>query len=110
VVVITSSRTSLPDVPAAVDYLRCPVPEALQRLRSEHGIRSLLCEGGPTLNATLFAAGLVDELFLTIAPAVAGAGEALTIVEGDALPAPSSLELKSVHEAAGHLFLRYLVA
>jgi riboflavin biosynthesis pyrimidine reductase len=77
-------------------------------LRSE-GIRSLLCEGGPTLNSTLFAAGLVDELFLTIAPTIAGSGETLTIVEGLPLPAVVDLDLLSVHEAGGHLFLRYRV-
>jgi riboflavin biosynthesis pyrimidine reductase len=74
------------------------------------GIRSLLCEGGPHLNATLFDEGLVDELFLTIAPTVAGAGETLTIVEGHALPEAVDLELLTAHEADGHLFLRYRVS
>ena len=36
------------------------------------GIRALLCEGGPTLNRALLAAGVVDELFLTLAPLLAG--------------------------------------
>jgi riboflavin biosynthesis pyrimidine reductase len=83
--------------------------EALRRLRAE-GIGSLLCEGGPTLNATLFANHLVDELFLTIAPTVAGAGEALTIVEGAPLPEPVGLEVLTIHESDGHLFLRYRVS
>jgi len=74
------------------------------------GIRSLLCEGGPTLNSTLFARKLVDELFLTIAPTVAGAGEALTIVEGAPLAEAVELELLTAHEAGGHLFLRYRVS
>jgi riboflavin biosynthesis pyrimidine reductase len=81
----------------------------LRQLRSE-GIRSLLCEGGPTLNSTLFADRLVDELFLTVAPTIAGPGETLTIVEGIPLPDAVGLELLTVHEAAGHLFLRYRVS
>jgi riboflavin biosynthesis pyrimidine reductase len=85
------------------------VAAGLADLRRE-GIRSLLCEGGPTLNATLFGDYLVDELFLTIAPAVAGSGEALTIVEGLPLPATVELELLTVHEAGGHLFMRYRVS
>ena len=85
------------------------LPRGLRELRAD-GIRSLLCEGGPTLNSTLFEAGLVDELFLTVAPTIAGAGEALTIVEGPPLPAPVGVELLTVHEADGHLFLRYRVA
>jgi riboflavin biosynthesis pyrimidine reductase len=78
-------------------------------LRAE-GVRSLLCEGGPHLNATLFAEGLVDELFLTVAPTIAGAGESLTIVEGHALPEAIDLALLTVHEADGHLFFRYRVS
>ena len=80
----------------------------LADLRRE-GIRSLLCEGGPHLNSTLFALNLVDELFLTIAPAIAGPGETLTIVEGIALRHALDLELLTIHEAGGHLFLRYRV-
>lgn len=109
VVIVTQSDRELSGCAARVDYVREPVPAALRQLRDEHGVRSLLCEGGPTLNATLFAEGLVDELFLTIAPAVAGAGEALTIVEGPPLPDAVMLQLLTVHEAGGHLFLRYAV-
>lgn len=110
VVVSRSGRlpADLPLLAQAPESVRliADVREGLRELRAE-GVCSLLGEGGPTLNATLFAEGLVDELFLTIAPTVAGAGEALTIVEGAALPVAQALELVSVHEAGGHLFLRY---
>jgi 5-amino-6-(5-phosphoribosylamino)uracil reductase len=113
-VVVSASGQFPPDIPLLTDADQevLVVPDllmALKDLRTEHGIRSLLCEGGPTLNSTLFANNLVDELFLTVAPAVAGAGEALTIVEGAVLPATVELELLSVHEAGGHLFMRYRV-
>lgn len=36
------------------------------------GLPRLLCEGGPTLHRDLLAAGLVDELLLTVAPSVVG--------------------------------------
>jgi riboflavin biosynthesis pyrimidine reductase len=98
----------LQQTPNSVRLLGDP-PTGLAELRTE-GIRSLLCEGGPTLNATLFAKNLVDELFLTIAPTIAGAGEALTIVEGAPLPEAVDLELLTVHEGGGHLFLRYRVS
>ena len=59
--------------------------EVLRHLRAERGIRSVLCEGGPHVcTAQLAGAGPVDELFLTIAPKLAG-GEAPRILEG-ALP------------------------
>jgi 5-amino-6-(5-phosphoribosylamino)uracil reductase len=109
VIIVTTSRGTIEGAAAHIDYLRAPVGAALRRLREEFGIRSLLCEGGPTLNSTLFSEDLVDELFLTVAPLIAGAGEALTIVEGLPLPAPETLELLTVHEARSHLFLRYRV-
>ena len=109
VFIVTQSEATIEDVAAKVEYLREPLHEALGQLREEHGIRSLLCEGGPTLNSTLFSEGLAEELFLTVAPTIAGAGETLTIVEGEPLPAPALLDLLTVHEAGGHLFMRYSV-
>ena len=44
----------------------------LAHLRAEEGVRALLCEGGPRLHAELIANGLVDELFVTHAPKLAG--------------------------------------
>jgi riboflavin-specific deaminase-like protein len=46
------------------------LPSALAALRDQ-GIRHILCEGGPTLNAGLVAASLVDELCLTLSPKLA---------------------------------------
>ena len=107
VVVITGAEGELQGTAARVDYIREEIGTALGRLRAEFGVRSLMCEGGPTLNGTLFARGLVDELFLTIANTVAGTGEDLTIVAGEPLDQPVGLDLVSVHESEGHLFLRY---
>ncbi len=84
--------------------------EALRRAQEEHGVRSVLCEGGPTLNAALFAEGLVDELFLTISPLVANGPAPLTIVEGAGPDVPAPLELVWVLEEDGMLFCRYRVA
>lgn len=84
---------------------------ALARVRAEHGVRSVLCEGGPRLNAGLLAAGVVDELFLTIAPIIAATPDPLTIVDpaGTAVRHPIGVELVSVLEGDGNLFLRYRV-
>jgi len=40
----------------------------LHSLRTEHGVRYLLCEGGPTLYGDMVRGGWMDEKFLTIAP------------------------------------------
>lgn len=114
VVVATASDGDLPAPEASVEYIRSSerpldLADVLRRLRADHGVRSLLCEGGPTLNQGLFRAGLVDELFLTLAPVVRGGGDPLTIVAGGPLPEPAALELVSVVRHAGELLLRYRV-
>jgi riboflavin biosynthesis pyrimidine reductase len=83
---------------------RADLPALLRTLREE-GVKALLCEGGPTLHGSMQAEGLVDELFLTIAPKLSG-GEARRIVEGT-LPAVAELELLWLLEEEGELFARY---
>src|SRR5271154_3243124 len=77
--ILTSSAASLPESTAAeIHYIRAErdglldLPAALAELRERFGVRTLLCEGGPHLNAQLLGAGLVDELFLSLAPILAG--------------------------------------
>src|SRR3954449_10055598 len=108
VIVTPSADRELPPCAAAVEYLREPdLAVALRRLREEHGVHSIDCEGGPGLNATLLPAGLVDELHLVIAPKLAGGRDPLTILTGPALDPPLDLALLSLHEAGGYLFARY---
>ncbi len=114
VAILTASDAELEGAAARLHYLRAPdgivdLGPMLVELRSRLGVRSILCEGGPTLNAALLAAGLVDELFLSLAPKLAGGIDPLTIVAGPALPEPVEMELAWLLECEGHLFLRYLV-
>jgi riboflavin biosynthesis pyrimidine reductase len=83
---------------------RVDLPALLSSLREE-GVRALLCEGGPILHGALQELGLVDELFLTIAPKLVG-GEAPRILEG-VLPETAELELAWLLEQEGELFARY---
>ena len=84
---------------------RADLPALLLSLREE-GVRALLCEGGPTLHGALQAAGLVDELFLTIAPKLSGGGVPPRILEGE-LDDVVPLELSWLLEEDGELFARY---
>jgi riboflavin-specific deaminase-like protein len=98
-----------PEVPAPVEVVRLDVPgltEMLADLRAR-GVRALLSEGGPTMHGALQAAGVVDELFVTIAPLVTGDEDEPNIVEGGRLPEARSLELLSIDRAGSDVFLRY---
>lgn len=78
---------------------------ALLRAQRQQGVRALLCEGGPSLHGELQALGLVDELFLTVAPKLAGRG-APGILERE-LPGVAELQLAWLLEEEGELFARY---
>jgi riboflavin biosynthesis pyrimidine reductase len=108
VVVLTpSADAELPACAAAVSYVRGTLADGLHRLRTELGVRSLLCEGGPALLGDLVRDGLVDELHLVIAPKLAAGPAPLTILGGAPLDPPAELELRSLHESGGYLFARY---
>ena len=85
--------------------------EAVDVLR-RRGRRSILSEAGPHVFGSLLTTGLVDELFLTVSPLLAGRsalGERLGLVEGQQLlpgrAAPA--RLLGVRRDEAHLFLRY---
>jgi riboflavin biosynthesis pyrimidine reductase len=104
---------SPPPTAAPVEVVRLPDPSpaaAFAHLRAEHGVRALLCEGGPTLNRSLLAAGLVDELFLTLSPLLTGEDAAPAIVEGGALEEPARLRLAWALADGDELYLRYAVS
>jgi riboflavin-specific deaminase-like protein len=111
VVIVTASEDSLDGAQAQVRYMRFPdgvdLPAALAELREDNRVRAVLCEGGPHLNASLVVAGLIDELFLTTFPVIAGGPSPLTIMDSAPLDAPVALELRSLCEHAGELFARY---
>jgi riboflavin-specific deaminase-like protein len=79
------------------------LPAALATL-AERGLEQVLCEGGPTLFRAALAAGVVDELDLSIAPLLVGGGPGLL---ASALPGPARGELRQVLEEDGVLFTRY---
>jgi riboflavin-specific deaminase-like protein len=116
VVVVTASDGEIEGARARVEYIRIeggeepgvlPLAPALRQLR-ERGVRTVLCEGGPVLNGALLADGLVDELWLSIAPTLAG-GIGPSVVAGPALDPPVQVRLLSALEAGGDLFLRYAI-
>jgi riboflavin biosynthesis pyrimidine reductase len=84
----------------------------LQLLFSQFGARVVLHEGGPALFGQFMAQAFVDELFLTLAPQIAGRLRQTirpSMVEGvEFVPAMAPWwQLVSVKQRSGHLYLRY---
>lgn len=74
------------------------------------GHRLLLHEGGPHVIGSFFAAGAVDELFLTVSPLLVGRAlldPRLALVEGADLLPGARMRLLGVRRDTDHLFVRY---
>jgi riboflavin-specific deaminase-like protein len=111
VLVYTGVDGEPPQVPAPVEVVRLvdPTPAAALADLRARDVRALLCEGGPTLHGALHAAGLVDELFLTLAPLLTGDDAEPAIIAGGRLAEPVTLELLWAQQAGSELLLRYAV-
>jgi riboflavin-specific deaminase-like protein len=113
IVVLTNSDREPPPCEAQLIVERLVGDEldlaaGMDRLRTAHGVRAMLHEGGPTMLAAMLAPGLVDELFLTVSPMLVGGGEP-TVVEGATFELPRRLDLLSVLEHESFLYLRYAI-
>lgn len=75
---------------------------------NKRGLMHILCEGGPSLNADLLHAGVVDELCLTIAPVVV-AKPSKTIFDDADLDSPARMEFTHVLQYGDDVFLRIKV-
>jgi riboflavin biosynthesis pyrimidine reductase len=89
-------------------------PNVLVAALHERGLTSILSEAGPSLAGQLVEAAVLDELFLTVSPVLAGRDH--TVRDGllsglELLPEHhEGAELLSVHRQASYLFLRYRLA
>jgi 2,5-diamino-6-(ribosylamino)-4(3H)-pyrimidinone 5'-phosphate reductase len=86
--------------------------EALEWLRKEWGVKRLLCEGGGEINGGLFEAGVVDEIYLTIAPVIMGGRNAPTLGDGEGialLADATKVRAKSIKRVGDELYTRFEV-
>ena len=114
VVVFTPDELDTASLNAQVDVVRLDPGELtlttmMRRLRSAYDVRSLLCEGGPTLFGALLQEDLVDELFLSLAPKLTGGGTDPAITAGPELAELRTMSLIWVLEHESALYLRYAV-
>jgi riboflavin-specific deaminase-like protein len=83
----------------------------LETLRKKNGVRTVACEGGPTLFRSLLEQGLIDRLNLTIAPYMFGGAKAptLTGVSRKFLPASVNCLLTDMRTIGDECFLTYQI-
>ena len=103
-------------VPAATEVVSVNEGDTVDLARGLEVLRArgcpvVLTEAGPSLFGSLVASRLVDELFLTVSPVLAGRAESarLGLVEGVELLPQTRVagRLRSVRAHGSHLFLRY---
>jgi riboflavin biosynthesis pyrimidine reductase len=109
-IVYAGTELTVPDAAARVVVARrqpgqLTMAAVLADLRAR-GIGLLLCEGGPTLFSQLVTEGVCDELFVTLAAALAG-GDGGAITHGLQLDDPAVVSLLWALEQDSALFLRY---
>jgi riboflavin biosynthesis pyrimidine reductase len=112
-----AGRISSRSVPGSVRVQVCPgdgsirAADVLQATVASAGEGIVLVEGGPRLLGDFFGERLLDDLFLTVAPQVAGRDgrERPGLVSGRAFAPQDPLwgRLISTRRAESHLFLRY---
>ena len=91
-----------------------PAATIVEAARALAGDGPVLCEGGPHLLGVLLDGGVSVDLFLTVAPQLAGARAGPTerrhLVEGvELVPFSRTGQLRSVRRAGNHLLLRYAI-
>ncbi|PYL08341.1 MAG: hypothetical protein DME33_07635 [Verrucomicrobia bacterium] len=83
----------------------------LERLRDQYNVRTVACEGGPTLFRAMLEQGLVDQLNLTVAPYMFGGARAptLTGLSKEFLPASVHCSLIDMRTIGDECFLTYRI-
>ena len=95
---------------ASVRSLDPVTPSGLVALLREEGLDLVLSEAGPAVLGQLVASDCLDDLFLTVSPALAGSAipGRKTLSQGFALrEGLDAMELSSARRHGSHLLLRY---
>jgi len=108
------SQTPLPEIyhqRAIVRQFSGDLQVVLEDLYSEFGVKTMLIEGGSSLNYQFIARGWAEEFFLTISPVFVGGRDNLNILGGDHYGLGESqlarAELVSVYHHQNEVYLRY---
>ncbi len=84
--------------------------KSLLKSLSKKKIKTLLVEGGGTVNWEFIRLGVVDELIITITPYIVGGQKAITLVEGEGfsnIHKSPKLKLKKISRLGSEIVLHY---
>lgn len=84
--------------------------KSLIKILSKRKIKTILLEGGGTINWEFIKNNLVDEFFITITPFILGGKDAITLVQGegfDKITKSHKLRLNGIKRLENDLFLHY---
>ncbi len=83
----------------------------LRTLRKQYGVRTLICEGGPTLFRSLVKIGAMDQLHLTFGPVIFGGANAPTLTGNDPafFDSPVRLKMQTMEVRGGECYVSYQV-
>ncbi|PIW35537.1 MAG: 2,5-diamino-6-(ribosylamino)-4(3H)-pyrimidinone 5'-phosphate reductase, partial [Nitrosopumilales archaeon CG15_BIG_FIL_POST_REV_8_21_14_020_33_23] len=82
----------------------------LMKSLSKRKIKTILVEGGGTVNWQFIQNKMFDEIFITISPFIIGGTDAITFVQGkgfDKIIKSPQLRLNSIKKLENHLVLHY---
>lgn len=82
----------------------------LIKILNKRKIKTILLEGGGTINWEFIKNNLVDEFFITITPYILGGKDAITLVQGegfDKITKSQKLRLNEIKRLENDLFLHY---
>jgi len=68
------------------------------KVLADLGVKRLMIEGGGTINFEFLKAGLVDELYVAVAPKIFGGKNAPTLADGEGFPAGKEVNLEFINE------------
>ena len=86
--------------------------KSLMNKLSDMGIKTMMLEGGSTLNYSMLENGLVDEVRVCVAPMIAGGVQAKTLVDGEGIDKMSDaikLKFKKSYSLGKDMVLEYKV-
>lgn len=92
------------------DEVEVPLLRALDILKRDYHLNSLVCEGGPRLFGALLKIGAVDDLYLTHAPRIFGGQFAPTLsgLPAEFFSAPVTLRLKEAKQIGCELHTHFV--